>query len=83
MLRNCLAYFSQKFTGTKLVYKLGSLISTCFYFSLFLFCLPDTYACAILRENQNKNNDGYDDYDEDYMSICEFESQSCNNDMIL
>ena len=36
----------------------GSLISTCFYFSLFLFCLPDTYACAISLENQNKNNDG-------------------------
>ena len=25
-----------------------------FFYSLFLFCLPDMRACAILRENQNK-----------------------------
>ena len=31
-----------------------SLLSACFSFSLFLFCLPDMCACAIFRENQNK-----------------------------
>ena len=48
-------------TDTKLVLKLVgnlftscSLLSTCFSFSLFLFCLPDMCACAIFRENQNK-----------------------------
>ena len=49
--------FFQKFTDTRLVYKLVgvcSLLSTCSSFSLFLFCLPDMYPCAILRENQNK-----------------------------
>ena len=49
--------FFQKFTDTRLVYKLVgvcSLLSTCSSFSLFLFCLPDMCTCAILRENQNK-----------------------------
>ena len=31
-----------------------ALLSTCFSFSLFLFCLPDMCACAIFWENQNK-----------------------------
>ena len=53
--------FFSKSTDTKLVYILVgtlftscSLLSACFSFSLFLFCLLDMCACAIFRENQNK-----------------------------
>ena len=55
------AIFFSKSTDTKLVYKLvgtlftsSSLLSACFSFSLFFFCLPDMCACSIFRENQNK-----------------------------
>ena len=54
--------FFPKSTDTKLAYILVwtlftscSLLSMCFSFSLFLFCLPDMCACAIFRENQNKH----------------------------
>ena len=53
--------FFSKSTDTKLVYILVgslltscSLLSACFSFSLFLFCLPNMCSCAIFRENQNK-----------------------------
>ena len=53
-------FFSNS-TDTKLAYKLVetlftrcSLLSACFSFGLFLFCLPDTCAFAIFQENQNK-----------------------------
>ena len=52
--------FFPKSIDMKLVYKLVgtlftscSLLSTCFSFSLFLFCLPDMCAYAIFPENQN------------------------------
>ena len=56
-LRNCLAYFSQnpQIRNCRIYWwKFCSLLSPCFSFSLFLFCLPDTCACAVFRENQNK-----------------------------
>ena len=53
--------FFSKSTDKKLAYKLVetlftrcSLLSACFSFGLFLFCLPDMCACAIFWENQNK-----------------------------
>ena len=53
--------FFSKSADTKLVYKLVgtlftscSLLSACFFSSLFLFCLPDVCTCAIFGENQNK-----------------------------
>ena len=55
--------FFSKSTDKKLVYILVgtlfsscSLLSACFSFSLFLFCLLDMCACAIFWENQKKRN---------------------------
>ena len=63
MMCNCLVYFSQnpqiqnwRIKLVRTLFTSCSLLSTCFPFSLFLFCLPDMCACQICAPGKIKTN---------------------------
>ena len=55
MLCTCLTYQNHRYeTGGNSVHWMFTTFCVFFFFSSFLFCLPDMCACAIFQEIQNK-----------------------------